>query len=129
MTIAEALARPLLAGVFVYSGIDTLRNPSAKVPVATPILDPLSKATGLAPERIVTVNAGIQVAAGIALGVGLFPRPAAAILAASLVPTTFAGHRFWEQEGHDAQDQRARQVGEGAAQLMLSAPPRLLKAR
>jgi uncharacterized membrane protein YphA (DoxX/SURF4 family) len=87
------------------------------VPAATPILDPLSKATGLAPDRIVTVNAGLQVAAGIALGVGLVPRPAAAVLAASLVPTTFAGHRFWEQEGHDARAQHLVQVLKNAAML------------
>jgi len=117
VTIAEALARPLLAGVFVYSGIDTLRNPSAKVPVATPILDPLSKATGLTAERIVTVNAGVQVAAGILLGVGVFPRPAAAVLAASLVPTTFAGHRFWEQDGREARTQHLVQVLKNAAML------------
>ena len=103
MTIAEALARPLLAGVFVYSGIDTLRNPSAKVPVATPILDPLSKAdrAGARADRH-RQRRGRRSRPGSRSASGLFPRPAAAVLAASLVPTTFAGHRFWEQEGRDA---------------------------
>ena len=98
MTIAEALARPLLAGVFVYSGIDTLRNPASKVPAAQPILDTASRATGMPPRQLVTVNAGVQVVAGAALAVGILPRPAAALLAVSLVPTTLGGHRFWEQE-------------------------------
>ena len=98
MTIAEALARPLIAGVFIYGGIDTLRNPGSKVDVADPILEPASKATGLGPEQLVAINAGVQVVAGVALAVGILPRPAAALLAASLVPTTLAGHRFWEQD-------------------------------
>ena len=78
MTIAEALARPLIAGVFIYGGIDTLRNPGSKVDVADPILEPASKATGLGPEQLVAINAGVQVVAGVALAVGILPRPAAA---------------------------------------------------
>jgi putative oxidoreductase len=102
VTIAEALARPLLAGVFVYGGIDTLRRPASKVPVAEPILEPLSKASGLSPQQLVSINAGVQVVAGVALAVGILPRPAAAVLAASLVPTTLGGHRFWEHDDEDA---------------------------
>ena len=98
MTIAEALARPLLAGMFVYGGIDALRNPASKVDPAAPVLEPASRATGLRPEQLVTINAGVQVVAGVALAAGILPRPAAAVLAASLVPTTLAGHRFWEEE-------------------------------
>jgi uncharacterized membrane protein YphA (DoxX/SURF4 family) len=98
VTIAEALARPLLAGVFIYGGIDTLRNPGSKVDVADPVLEPASRATGLGPEQLVTINAGVQVVAGVALAFGILPRPAAALLAASLVPTTLAGHRFWEHD-------------------------------
>jgi uncharacterized membrane protein YphA (DoxX/SURF4 family) len=102
VTIAEALARPLLAGVFVYGGIDTLRNPASKVPDAQPILDTASRATGMPPRQLVTINAGVQVVAGAALAVGILPRPAAALLAVSLVPTTLGGHRFWEQEDDTA---------------------------
>jgi len=98
VTIAEALARPLLAGVFVYGGIDTLRNPAIKVPVAEPILEPIGRAIGVPPQQVVTINAGAQVAAGVALALGILPRPAAVVLAASLVPTTLGGHRFWEQQ-------------------------------
>jgi putative oxidoreductase len=37
-------------------------------------------------------------AAGGALALGITPRPAVTVLAGSLVPTTLAGHRFWEQD-------------------------------
>jgi uncharacterized membrane protein YphA (DoxX/SURF4 family) len=98
VTIAEAIARPLLAGVFVYGGIDTLRHPASKLPSAGPVVEPVSRSTGLAPQQLVTINAGVQVAAGVALALGILPRPAAALLAASLLPTTLADHRFWEED-------------------------------
>jgi uncharacterized membrane protein YphA (DoxX/SURF4 family) len=98
VTIAEAIARPLLAGMFVYGGVDTLRHPASKLPAAEPVLEPVSRSTGLAPQQLVTINAGVQVGAGVALALGILPRPAAALLAASLIPTTLAGHRFWEHD-------------------------------
>ncbi|MCA1692575.1 MAG: DoxX family protein [Actinobacteria bacterium] len=49
-------------------------------------------------EQLVKVNACVQVGAGILLALGRFPRLAAAALAGSLVPTTLAGHRFWEEQ-------------------------------
>jgi uncharacterized membrane protein YphA (DoxX/SURF4 family) len=91
VTIAEALARPLLAGAFVYGGIETLRDPTA-ASVPTPILDPVTRLTGLPAHRLLAINAGAQVVAGVALAVGILPRPAAAVLALSLVPT-FGGAR------------------------------------
>ena len=43
---------------------------------------------------------------GLALATGRFPRLAALVLAASLAPTTYAGHRFWEEKD---KTQRANQ--------------------
>ena len=107
MTIAQAVARPLLAGVFVYSGIDALRNAGKQVDGASPVLDPLERATGLDGPALVKVNAGAQVVAGACLALGILPRPAAAVLALSLVPTTLAGHRPWE---HDDPQARSAQT-------------------
>jgi uncharacterized membrane protein YphA (DoxX/SURF4 family) len=47
---------------------------------------------------VVRLNAAVHVVAGTLLALGKMPRLAAAVLAASLVPTTLAGHRFWEEE-------------------------------
>jgi uncharacterized membrane protein YphA (DoxX/SURF4 family) len=38
------------------------------------------------------------VLAGLALATGRFPRISSLVLAASLVPTTYAGHAFWEEK-------------------------------
>ena len=43
------------------------------------------------------VDAAAQVAGGSLLALGRFPRVAALVLAGSIVPTTLAGHRFWEE--------------------------------
>lgn len=96
------LARPLLAATFVTGGIDSLRNPGAKAPAADDLARRLSgqfpqlKETDA--EQLVKANAGVQVGAGSLLAIGRFPRLSAFALAASLVPTTAAAHRFWEMD-------------------------------
>jgi uncharacterized membrane protein YphA (DoxX/SURF4 family) len=51
-------------------------------------------------EAIVKLNGAVMVTAGTLLAIGKFRRLAALTLLASLLPTTYAGHRFWE-EGDD----------------------------
>ena len=99
MTITRRLARPLLASVFVTAGVDTLRNPGPRAELAEPVT---SMAASVLPlpadtEMLVKLNAGVQVGAGLLLATGRLPRLAACALVASLVPTTAAGHRFWEE--------------------------------
>lgn len=48
------------------------------------------------PELLTKVNGGVMVGAGLLLAIGKMPRLSAAALAATLIPTTMAGHRFWE---------------------------------
>jgi putative oxidoreductase len=48
----------------------------------------------------------VMIGAGILLALGRLPRLSALALAGSLVPTTAAGHRFWE---HDDQATRKQQ--------------------
>ena len=103
MTISRHVARPLLASIFVVGGVDALRNPESKVPAAEDVAEPVaSKLPGLGgmdTEQLVRLNGGVQAAAGTLLAIGRVPRLSALALAASIVPTTAAGHRFWEYEG------------------------------
>ncbi|WP_373283852.1 hypothetical protein [Nocardia exalbida] len=46
-------------------------------------------------ELIVRGNGAIQAVGGTLFAMGLFPGPAAAVIAASLIPTTVAGHPYW----------------------------------
>lgn len=107
--IVHRLARPLIAAVFVISGVDILRNPEGRVKTATPFLaatvykleektDGLPARVPLDPERIVKADAVVKLAAGLGLALGKFPRLCALVLALDLIPTTMAGHAYWEHE-------------------------------
>jgi putative oxidoreductase len=113
--LVRRIARPLLASSFVYGGIDTLRNPQSRVPGAAPVVDQIAaKADQQLPvqvprdvEQWVKIDAGVKVAAGSLLALGRLPRLSALALSASIVPTTLAGHRFWE---HDDPKERFGQL-------------------
>ncbi len=97
----RALTRVLLAAPFVVGGVNALRSSSAMAPAAELIGSPIAEKLGLPSdaETLVKINAGVQIGGAALLAVGVFSRPAAVVLAASLVPTTLAGHRFWEKSG------------------------------
>ena|SRR5689334_20876648 len=104
----RALARPLMAGIFVSGGLDAFRNPEPKAPKAEAVAPHIAAPLGL-PEDTVTlvrINGAAQVVAGTLLALGRFPRLSALVLAASLVPTTLAGHRFWDEPDPRTQAQQ-----------------------
>jgi putative oxidoreductase len=99
MTLVRRLARPLLASMFVVGGLDALRNPKSKVPAAEDIGPSIAAHLPYLPqdpEQLVKINGAVQVGAGALLALGRFPRLSSTLLAASVIPTTAAGHRFWE---------------------------------
>jgi uncharacterized membrane protein YphA (DoxX/SURF4 family) len=109
MTLVRLAARPLLASMFLVGGIDSIRNPTGKAGAAEPVTDRIApllrKVVPQIPEdpaTLVRINGAAQVGAALMLATGRMPRVSAAVLAASLVPTTAAGHRFWEQEDPQA---------------------------
>lgn len=91
MPIARTVARALLAAPFVMLGYEAAAEPGGRVDLAAGLGVPN-------PEAAVRVNGGAMVAGGVALGLGVLPRAAAAGLAASLIPTTLAGHAFWTHD-------------------------------
>lgn len=103
MTPVRLLARPLLSAVFVSDGIDTLRNPGPRIEAAEPVVDAVAEPLGLPedPELLTKVNAGVMIGAGLLLAAGKAPRLSSLALAATIVPTTLAGHRFWEVDEPD----------------------------
>ena len=104
--LVRRIARPLLASSFIYGGIDTLRNPQSRVPGAAPIVEQITEvADKQLPvqvskdvEQWVRIDAAVKVGAGSLFALGKFPRLSALLLTGSIVPTTLAGHRFWEHE-------------------------------
>ena len=70
MTLVRRLARPALSAVFVTGGIDTLKNPVAKVPSAQDIAPKIAAKLPWLPQdtkSLVTINAVVQVGAGLML--------------------------------------------------------------
>jgi putative oxidoreductase len=101
MAVLRAIARPMLAAVFIVQGYDTLRHPEKVVKRAEAVVGPLKKRVPILPEETedtIRLNGAVQVVAGSMLALGWLPRLSAAVLAGSLVPTTLAGHRYWEHE-------------------------------
>ncbi len=109
MTVLRALARPMLAGIFIVEGFDTLRRPERVAKQAEPVVQQLAErvpAVPADPVQAVRLNGAIQLAAGVLLAMGRFPRLSALAIAGTLVPTTLAGHRFWEAEEDETQAQQ-----------------------
>ncbi len=109
MPLSRMIARPLLASMFIAGGLDAIRHPEGKAKAAQAVTVPLSRrlpALPDDPELLVQVNGAVQVGAGALLALGRFRRLAAIALIGSIIPTTYAGHRFWEEEDEAARTQQ-----------------------
>jgi len=98
MTVVRRIARPMLAAIFVTSGLDALLHPKERAKVAAPMVKRLSESPLNLPddpEMLVRANGATMMAAGAMLGMGTLPRVAAVALAGALVPTTCTAHAFW----------------------------------
>ena len=109
MTVIRLIARPMLASMFFVGGAGALKNAAAScaegVEQVTDQVAPLAERVAPAlpvPDR--PGDAGPDQrrrpdrCRGSRWRPAALPRLSAAVLAASLVPTTFAGHPFWEEQ-------------------------------
>ena len=92
----------MLASIFVVHGVRGLISPDSQVDAARrvtdrlgPLLEKVDPRIPTDPRTLVRAKAATDVVAGVALATGHVTRPAAAVLAAGLVPTTLLGHPFW----------------------------------
>jgi len=117
-SISVRLASPLIASIFIRAGLDAAKSPEGKVKKAETVTGPIAERIPFLPddtETLVRFNGVTQVVAGAMLSLGIFRRLSAAVLIATLVPTTLAGHRFWDELDDDARNmqiiQFAKNVG------------------
>lgn len=94
----------MLASIFVVQGAEALTHPEPLMERARRVSERIGPVLGnIHPDlpadarSLVRLNAATMVAGG-ALLVTPLHRPAALAVIASLVPTTLAGHAYWEQE-------------------------------
>jgi putative oxidoreductase len=119
----RAAGRVALAAMFITGGADAMLEPGPRTSKAAELGVPLD------PELAVRLNGAAMLGAGVALALGIWPRLAAGVLAGTLVPTTLAGHPYWEAEDAAARRQQRihffKNVGLlGGALLVVSGEPR-----
>jgi putative oxidoreductase len=124
MTTTSGLLRPLrplgriLTGsTYALLGFDALRAPGGRVDQAGPVLTAIRKVAPLPEddELLVRINGGVMVAAGTTLALGKAPRLSALALIGSLVPTTLAGHSYWNHEDPEVRKQQRIQFHKNLA--------------
>lgn len=96
MSILHVVTRPLMAAVFVNGAYNQLVNAKALAGPTQRLIDSLPVRPDVDPVRLVHANGAVMAVAGTGLALGIAPRTCAAVLAATLVPTTLAGHRYWD---------------------------------
>ena len=90
--LGRRTGQALLGATFIKLGFDAAVEPGARV----------HRAAGLGlpnAELAVRGNGAAMVAGGAALTLDKLPRLAAFGLIASMIPTTLAGHAFWDFDG------------------------------
>ena len=108
MTLSRLVARPFLASIFVAGPVNALKDVDGHATKAKPVTDRvvphaerLGQRLGVPvptdPAMLVRIHAFVQLAAAVGLATGKAPRVSSAVLAGSLVPTTLAAHRFWDE--------------------------------
>lgn len=91
METAVVIARVLMSLVFIRGGYQAARNPGARAQKASKLKLPV-------PDLMVRLNGAAMVLGGISVALGFLPSYGAGLVIASIIPTTLAGHRYWEEE-------------------------------
>lgn len=98
MGLLSVVSRPLLASVFLVGARNQFSNPQGLSRPVTGLLEKLPVQVPIEPVNLVKVNATVMAVAGTGLALGIKPRTCSLALAGALIPTTLAGHRYWEQQ-------------------------------
>ncbi len=112
MTLARRIARPLLAGYFIYRGVQLLRNPEQGMASAQRLNQTVANVSGdnpalhVEPSTLVKLTGAVQVVCGSVIALGKHSRPAALTLAAITVPYAVSDFPFWEQEDPQLRDEQ-----------------------
>ncbi|HWI42276.1 MAG TPA: DoxX family membrane protein [Nocardioides sp.] len=125
MALSRMIARPLLATYFVANGTNDITHASEVASQVAPVTDKIAPLVDehtpsnvtVPKDPIVWVRAAgaVQVAAGVALALGKAPRLSAAVLGASLIPSTAGRYRFWEETDKQARSEQMNHFVKNAA--------------
>lgn len=122
MSIIRIIARPLLATGFVVNGVDAFRNSSRSAEHLAPVLTGVERAVPKAKSAVsnsAVVAQGLaaaQVTAGVAYGLGKFPRTAASVL---VVTTSLNAYLDFQAAEHGSKEQKAARRNSGLKNVSL----------
>lgn len=104
----KTLGRALVGALFVYGGQNAMKHKSYLAPnVVEPKREALKlNALPATSEQLIQANGIGMIALGSTMALGIAPRLSALGLLGMLVPTTLAGHAFWELEDPQAKNQQ-----------------------
>jgi uncharacterized membrane protein YphA (DoxX/SURF4 family) len=125
MRVLTALSRPLMSGIFIVGGLAAVRQPGPRVEKAAKLGLPH-------PDLMVRASGAAMAVGGLSLLLGYRSRLAALGLLANLVPTTYAGHAFWEEDGPARAQQQLqflKNLGLAGGLLALLGTPSPARAR
>lgn len=91
MSMIRSLSHFLLSVIFIGGGSSAFATPGHRV-------DTVAKAGIPEPETAVKLNGAAMVIGGTLLGLSITPKLASLLLLGTLLPTTFVGHPFWQEE-------------------------------
>ncbi len=108
--LLRAAGRTALSAVFITGGLKTFKAADQMAPVFENTitswgLGSLQERAGGA-ENLIKASSGTMVGGGTLLALGLTPRLASTALLGALIPTTLAGHAFWEKDGEEAKKEQ-----------------------
>src|SRR5436190_19296225 len=87
----KTLGRMFLASMFIFGGANTFMKPDGRAGKVA--------AAGIPnPRQAAILNGAIMVVAGSMLALDIAPKLSATLLAGTLIPTTFVGHPFWNED-------------------------------
>jgi uncharacterized membrane protein YphA (DoxX/SURF4 family) len=98
-----------LASIFIAEGWGAIRNPGGDAEADEAQTSSLTDG-GMDALTVARLNGVVQVGGGALLAVGKFPRLAALALMGTIVPTTYTGHRFWEEPDAEKRAQQRTQL-------------------
>lgn len=102
MGLMKFLARLCMSGIFIVGGYGAFSNPTGRHKALPKVGLPES-------EELVKLNGATMVGAGVTLALGIFPRLSALTLIGNLIPTTLAGHAFWQETDEKTRQQQTIQ--------------------
>jgi putative oxidoreductase len=91
MSMIPSLGHLFLSAIFIGGGSSAFATPGHRI-------DMVAKAGIPEPESAVKLNGAVMVVGGTLLGLSIAPKLASLLLIGTMIPTTFVGHPFWQEE-------------------------------